>query len=55
MGKTIQLQVSNLKKQFGTEIVLDGINLSIHKGEVVVASGNRDVADINLAVILHSS
>lgn len=39
MGNTIQLQVSNLKKQFGTEIVLDGINLNIHKGEVVVVLG----------------
>ena len=29
MENTIQLQVSNLKKQFGTEIVLDGVNLSI--------------------------
>ena len=39
MENTIQLQVSNLKKQFGTETILDGINLNIHKGEVVVVLG----------------
>lgn len=39
MENIIQLQVSNLKKQFGTEFVLDGINLSINKGEVVVVLG----------------
>lgn len=39
MENKIQLQVSNLKKQFGSETVLDGINLDIHKGEVVVVLG----------------
>ena len=36
MEDTIQLQVSGLVKRFGDETVLDGIDLSIHKGEVVV-------------------
>lgn len=39
MENTIQLRISNLKKQFGSNIVLDGINLNIHKGEVVVILG----------------
>lgn len=39
MEEKIQLQVSNLKKQFGTETVLDGINLNVRKGEVVVVLG----------------
>ena len=39
MENTIQLRVSDLKKQFGSETVLDGINLDIHKGEVVVVLG----------------
>ena len=39
MNEQIQLQVSGLKKQFGTETVLDGIDLSVHKGEVVVVLG----------------
>ena len=39
MENKIQLQVSNLKKQFGSETVLDGINLNVHKGEVVVVLG----------------
>lgn len=39
MEEKIQLHISNLKKQFGSETVLDGINLSIHKGEVVVVLG----------------
>lgn len=39
MEEKIQLQVSGLKKRFGTETVLDGIDLSIRKGEVVVVLG----------------
>lgn len=39
MEEKIQLKVSNLKKQFGSETVLDGINLNVHKGEVVVVLG----------------
>ena len=39
MEEKIQLQVSGLVKRFGTETVLDGINLSVHKGEVVVVLG----------------
>ena len=39
MDQKIQLQVSGLKKRFGTETVLDGIDLDIHKGEVVVVLG----------------
>ena len=39
MEETIQLQVSGLKKQFGSEIVLNGIDLAVHKGEVVVVLG----------------
>lgn len=39
MDEKIQLQISGLKKSFGTELVLDGIDLSIRKGEVVVVLG----------------
>lgn len=39
MEDRIQLEVLGLKKQFGTEIVLDGIDLKVHKGEVVVVLG----------------
>lgn len=39
MKDTIQLQVTGLKKQFGSETVLNGINLDVHKGEVVVVLG----------------
>lgn len=39
MEERIQLKVSGLVKRFGTETVLDGINLDIHKGEVVVVLG----------------
>lgn len=39
MEKTIQLEVKGLKKQFGAETVLDGIDLTIHTGEVVVVLG----------------
>ena len=39
MDEKIQLQVSGLKKQFGTDTVLDGIDLDVHKGEVVVVLG----------------
>ena len=39
MEEKIQLQVSGLKKKFGTETVLNGIDLSVHKGEVVVVLG----------------
>lgn len=39
MKEKIQLQVSNLKKRFGTETVLDGIDLTVRKGEVIVVLG----------------
>lgn len=39
MEERIQLQISGLVKRFGTETVLDGIDLDIHKGEVVVVLG----------------
>lgn len=39
MDETIQLQVSGLKKQFGSETVLNGIDLAVHKGEVLVVLG----------------
>lgn len=39
MEDKIQLQVSGLVKRFGSETVLDGIDLSVRKGEVVVVLG----------------
>lgn len=39
MGEKIQLQVSKLEKNFGAENILDGIDLEVHKGEVVVVLG----------------
>lgn len=39
MEDKIQLQVKGLKKRFGDETVLDGIDIDIRKGEVVVVLG----------------
>ena len=39
MEEQIQLQVLGLKKRFGDETVLNGIDLDIHKGEVLVVLG----------------
>ena len=39
MEQRIQLKVEGLVKKFGTETVLNGIDLDIHKGEVVVVLG----------------
>ena len=39
MDEKIQLQASGLKKRFGAETVLNGIDLAVHKGEVVVVLG----------------
>ena len=39
MEDRIQLEVQGLVKKFGTETVLDGIDLGVHKGEVVVVLG----------------
>jgi len=35
----VLLEIQNLHKQYGETTVLDGINLSVHKGEVVVVLG----------------
>ncbi|MGM9551889.1 MAG: amino acid ABC transporter ATP-binding protein [Clostridia bacterium] len=39
MENKIQLKITNLIKRFGEETVLDGIDLTVHKGEVVVVLG----------------
>ena len=39
MEERIQLKVQGLVKKFGNETVLDGIDLDVHKGEVVVVLG----------------
>ncbi len=39
MEENIPLQVCGLKKRFGKETVLDGIDLAVRKGEVVVVLG----------------
>lgn len=39
MQEELQLQVTGLVKAFGEETVLNGIDLSVHKGEVVVVLG----------------
>ena len=39
MSNNVQLQVSGLVKRFGAETVFDGIDLAVHKGEVVVVLG----------------
>lgn len=39
MEDQIQLRVSSLKKKFGNDIILNGIDLEVHKGEVVVVLG----------------
>ena len=37
---TIQLEVSGLKKTFGNDIILNGVDLTVRKGEVVVILGS---------------
>ena len=37
IGSVVSLK--NVKKAFGNNVVLDGINLEVHKGEVVVICG----------------
>lgn len=39
MEEKIQLEVQGLKKRFGAEAVLDGVDLAVRKGEVVVILG----------------
>lgn len=39
MEERIQLKVQGLVKRFGTETVLNDIDLCVHKGEVVVVMG----------------
>ena len=39
MEDKILLEISGLVKRFGSETVLNGIDLSVHKGEVVVVLG----------------
>ncbi len=39
MTDTVLLDISGLKKSFGGETVLNGIDLSVHRGEVVVVLG----------------
>lgn len=39
MEQQIQLEARNLSKNFGTEQVLQGIHLQVHRGEVVVVLG----------------
>lgn len=39
MQKQVQLKITNLKKSFGEETVLDGIDLTVYKGEVLVILG----------------
>ncbi len=39
MQPQVQLKITNLKKSFGEETVLNGIDLTVHKGEVVVVLG----------------
>lgn len=38
--KTIQLEVSGLRKTFGDDIILGGVDLTVRKGEVVVILGS---------------
>ncbi len=37
---TIQLEVSGLRKTFGNDIILNGVDLTVRKGEVVVILGS---------------
>lgn len=39
MENNVQLKVKGLVKSFGSEVVLNGIDLDVHKGEVVVVLG----------------
>lgn len=39
MEENVQLQVQGLVKRFGTETILDGIDLQVRRGEVVVILG----------------
>ncbi len=39
MENTVQLQINGLVKKFGEDVILNGIDLSVHKGEVLVVLG----------------
>lgn len=39
MENTVSLEIKGLVKKFGSETVLDGIDISVHKGEVLVVLG----------------
>jgi polar amino acid transport system ATP-binding protein len=39
METTVQLEAKGIVKRFGNETVLDGIDISLHKGEVLVVLG----------------
>ncbi|MGN0689773.1 MAG: amino acid ABC transporter ATP-binding protein, partial [Oscillospiraceae bacterium] len=39
MEDNVQLEVTGLVKKFGDDTILDGIDLCVHKGEVVVVLG----------------
>ena len=36
----IMLEIAGLKKKFGEDVILDGVDLTINKGEVVVMLGS---------------
>ena len=39
-NNSIMLEVSDLKKRFGDDVVLDGVDLTVSRGEVVVILGS---------------
>ena len=38
--ETIQLEIAGLQKKFGDDVILDGVDLTVRKGEVVVILGS---------------
>jgi ABC-type polar amino acid transport system ATPase subunit len=52
-GTAPHLQLSRVKKRFGSSIALDGINLTVHEGEVIVVLGRSGSGKSTLVRCIH--
>lgn len=41
--KKVVIDIKDLKKSFGDQVVLDGINLQLHENENLVILGNQEL------------
>ena len=51
--KSVQIELKNVHKAFGKKVVLDGVDLTVHKGEsVVIIGGSGTGKSVTLKCIL---